>query len=98
MEDTTVALLQHCVWNICHLLQQFPHLLDYTIHHKTIITDITLCILAMSTGDPHSAAVSLEANIPVKFSKLPIAYDHICQCVNFLEHDSFEKFNLFPYD
>lgn len=93
IEDTTVALLKHCVWNICHLLQQCPHLLYYTM-----ITDITLCVLATSTGDPHSSVISLETNIPVKFSKLLIAYYHICQCINFLEHDSFEKFNLFPYD
>ena len=95
MADRTVALLGHCVWNICHLLQQFPHLLDYAIQHNTVITDTTLCILAVSTGDP---AISLETSIPVKFYKLLITYDHIWQCFNFLEHNSYEKFYLFPYD
>ena len=75
MPDATIALLHHCVWSICSLLQQFPHLLDYAIHHNTIVTNITSCILVTSKADPHIAASMLEAKIPVKF---PITYNHIC--------------------
>ena len=96
--DTTVALLKHYMWRICHLLQQFPHLLDYAIHDNAILNHITECVLTTSTGDPYTFAVSVETNIPVKFSKLLDAYCHICGCVNFLEHDNFEKFDIFPSD
>ena len=98
MIDTKMTLLNHCVWNICHLLQQFPLHLEYAIHHKMTVSDITKCILTTSTGDPHVAAVTLETEMPVKFYKLLITYNHVWYITNFLEHDSFEKFNLFPSD
>ena len=67
LPERTVSLLEHCVWNICHLLQQFPHLLDYVMHHMCIITNVTSCILTTSSGDSHTAAITLETKIPVKF-------------------------------
>lgn len=67
LPKTTVTLLDHCVWSICHQLQQFPDLLDHVIRHMATVTDITLCVFIISGEDAHAVAVALETNIPVKF-------------------------------
>lgn len=87
MPDATIALLHHCVWSICSLLQQFPHLLDYAIHHNTIVTNITSCILVTSKADPHIAASMLEAKIPNMTVLKSLIYSHLISPPSHTSHN-----------
>lgn len=67
LQDTSIALLHHTVWQIYDLLQP-PATLNYiTQHHWETIVNITTCLLNVCDDDAHTTSVLLQDHIPVWF-------------------------------